>query len=79
MKDWYRSKGIVGSLLGLVAGVLGLSGVDIDQAHVERATDLITGDCGQSVVSLFTIAGSALSLWGRHTATDAIRWRKSRD
>jgi len=78
MKAWYRSKGVVGSLIGLLVGLMGLAGIDIDTVHVEQATDLITGECSHAITSALTIAGGAVSLWGRIKATHAIGWRKVR-
>jgi hypothetical protein len=66
IKLWYQSKGVWGSLVGMLAGVLTLVGVDFNQPLQAEAATILTG-AGELV-------GGALALWGRVTAMAAIVW-----
>lgn len=65
LKNWYHSKTIWGALVAVGASALKVAGIDIP-----------AGDQGTVVDSLVNIAGAVgglLAVYGRLTATSAIR------
>lgn len=65
LKNWYQSKTIWGAIIAVGSSVLHAAGVDI-----------AAGDESQIVDSLVNIAGAVgglLAVYGRLTATSAIR------
>lgn len=60
-KPWYASKTVWGSLVAIVAAVLGLWDVDISSADQSRAVEMI--------VQLIGALGGLIALVGRFAAT----------
>lgn len=64
-KLWYQSRAVIGGLVAALAGIAALFGVDIDQPVL---TDLF--------LSLGSLIGGALAVWGRVRAEPPVRLRK---
>ena len=67
-KPWYRSKGIIGGVLGAVAGIVAMFGYVFSPAEVEQTMNNVL----LIVVSAEAIVGSALAIWGRVKAKTKI-------
>ena len=70
-KPWYRSRGVWGSVISLIAVGAGLLGFNAGSAEQETALNLIDRAIvlGDEIIAL---AGAALALWGRISATKQI-------
>ena len=64
-KPWYQSRAIIGGLVAILASILGLWGIDLDQA---AATEI--------ALNAAPLIGGALAVWGRVKATRPIRRKK---
>jgi len=67
-KPWYKSKGILGSLIVLAAFILNAVG---QQQTAEKVTEQASG-ITDWLVSLGTLIGAGLALYGRLKATQPI-------
>ncbi|MGC5778819.1 hypothetical protein [Methylobacterium sp. NFXW15] len=67
-KPWYLSKGIIGSLLAIVAVIAGFFGVKVDAGTQQVVADQLTTLLAAGAALL----GSLLGLWGRVSATRRI-------
>jgi hypothetical protein len=65
LKDWYHSKTIWGALIAIGASVLHAAGIDIDAGDQSLIVD--------SLVNIAGAIGGLLAVYGRLTASTAIR------
>ncbi len=63
-KPWYKSKGIMGSLIAVLAVLAGFFGIDIGGAEQAELVDLVTAIVGTG--------GAALAFIGRIRANTKI-------
>ena len=63
-KPWYASAGVWGALVTLAGSVLALLKVELDAA--------LLADVREWVLSLATLVGGAVALWGRIRASRTI-------
>lgn len=74
-KNWWESKTIIATILGIVSTVLGLFGIDIgDLVNVSfaEATD-VAGQIDSIWVSLQALFFGAIAAWGRIKAQVKIK------
>lgn len=64
-KPWYQSRGVIGSIIAIVAGVAGSFGYGIPVEVQGQAVDVIAA--GGALI------GGALALWGRLKAVHRVR------
>lgn len=64
-KPWWKSKGVIGGLVAIIAGLGGLFGLDVDQAAL---TDIL--------LQLSAAVGGVVAVVGRFKAQKPLRWNK---
>ena len=67
-KPWYASKAVIGSIISILALAAGAFGLKIDPATQSFIVDQVTGSAAAVVV----LAGAAMGIYGRVTATKKI-------
>lgn len=65
-KAWYQSKTIIGALVAVLAALLGVAGVDVNQPVVVEV-----------VLKLVEVGGSLVAIYGRVKADKPISMRKA--
>ncbi len=65
LKHWYNSKTIWGALISVIASLLHVSGINIAAADQGQLVD--------SIVNIAGALGGLLAVYGRVTATSAIK------
>lgn len=66
-KPWYQSRAIIGALVAILAGLLGLFGIDLSDIDQAELTTL--------AMNLFAIGGGLLAFYGRVKATKQVRFK----
>lgn len=62
--SWWQSKGVIGSVIAVLAGIGGLFGLNLDASLQDQLA--------QMVASFATLIGGALAWYGRVVATKKI-------
>lgn len=68
-KIWWQSRGVWGSLVAMGAGVVSLTGIDLNASIQAELTDIL--------VSATTLVGGGISLYGRVKAVTALVFTQS--
>lgn len=63
-KQWYASRGVWGGLIGVLAGIVTLAGLDLTAAIQAELTDIAVGT-GELI-------GGALAIYGRLKAVSTV-------
>lgn len=63
-KPWYLSRGVVGGMVSILAGILTAFGLEVDQPAL---TD--------TALAAAEVIGGAVAVYGRIKATQPVRWR----
>ena len=64
-KAWYTSKSVIGGLVAVLAGAAGLLGYQVAEADQAQIVD--------AVIAVSSVVGGLIAVYGRVTATKAIK------
>lgn len=67
-KAWWQSKGIIGGFIGAACTIAALFGVTVDPA----TQAVIVDQAMAGTVAAVNLAGAALAIWGRLSASKRI-------